>query len=490
MTYSITSEETRRSVFYARGYGAKGDGVADDTAALQEALDAVAAAHGVLIIAAGTYKITGAISLVQKSNFGVRGPTKQGGTYSTVVKWSGAQGGTMLLLDGVRDSEWTNIGFDGNTAGVEPAVIVEIDKISAGSTISRKNSFKGCMFRGGSTATVRIAQTSTTNNEAHVFEDCENYAIVVKTGIGYQVKNINAKNIQVVRGLISGKDIAVSANSGSIGIHSTEIGGSNVWLRVGGGVAIAGGEPIVIENCDGDSSTTFLVMDATQTNPVFAMGNRFIQNVDGDLFTFLGGNGPLILMGNEFAAGGYRAGATVAMGVNNGPRMIALGNVFPNVNLLPFPDPTTGRFAGLYSFGNMGYTAPATLTYMDDVISPHSVTALRMNGNTGFLGSAQDLTVASAPLSPSSGVVLVTPGGDYTLTAEPTIGAGKFAGQEVRLLNVGTHSFTLQDRGTLAGSTLALVAATVTVPVRASIVLTWSATLGLWIQTGPLVAPL
>jgi len=43
----------------AREYGAKGDGVADDTAAIQKALDAIQGAPGVVHLPAGKYRITG-----------------------------------------------------------------------------------------------------------------------------------------------------------------------------------------------------------------------------------------------------------------------------------------------------------------------------------------------------------------------------------------------------------------------------------------------
>ncbi len=54
---------------HAETFGAKGDGVADDTAALQKAIDATAARHGTLVLRPGTY-LTG--SLFLKSGMALR----------------------------------------------------------------------------------------------------------------------------------------------------------------------------------------------------------------------------------------------------------------------------------------------------------------------------------------------------------------------------------------------------------------------------------
>ena len=54
---------------HAEAFGARGDGTTDDTAALQKAIDATAAAHGTLVLKAGTY-LTG--SLFLKSGMALR----------------------------------------------------------------------------------------------------------------------------------------------------------------------------------------------------------------------------------------------------------------------------------------------------------------------------------------------------------------------------------------------------------------------------------
>src|SRR2546425_2889260 len=52
--------------FNPRAYGAKGDGAADDTPAINAALAAVPAAGGVLGLSPGVYRITAPIRLARK----------------------------------------------------------------------------------------------------------------------------------------------------------------------------------------------------------------------------------------------------------------------------------------------------------------------------------------------------------------------------------------------------------------------------------------
>lgn len=51
--------------FSAADFGAKGDGVADDTAAISKALAAVGSDGGVVHLPAGKYRITGSLSVPQ-----------------------------------------------------------------------------------------------------------------------------------------------------------------------------------------------------------------------------------------------------------------------------------------------------------------------------------------------------------------------------------------------------------------------------------------
>src|SRR5215469_3206484 len=78
-------------------YGAAGDGVTDDTGAIQNALNAVGSNNPTLFFPAGTYRITQTLTLAGQQHVNILGqdPT------NTTILWAGSSGGTMLYLNGV-----------------------------------------------------------------------------------------------------------------------------------------------------------------------------------------------------------------------------------------------------------------------------------------------------------------------------------------------------------------------------------------------------
>ena len=101
-----------------RDYGAVGDGVADDTAALQRALDDLGADFRhfdglphpyVLYLPAGTYRITHGLNLVARPAVGVLGEDPA----TTIIKWDGPTNGVMILLNGFSLARLGRLTFDG-----------------------------------------------------------------------------------------------------------------------------------------------------------------------------------------------------------------------------------------------------------------------------------------------------------------------------------------------------------------------------------------
>lgn len=102
-----------RTIFNVVDYGAKGDEAADDTAAIQAAIEAAevsTASSRVIYLPSGHYKITHTLTLTRQSHITFMG----GGASSAVLKWYGAQSGTMLALRGLQDSRITGFMMQGD----------------------------------------------------------------------------------------------------------------------------------------------------------------------------------------------------------------------------------------------------------------------------------------------------------------------------------------------------------------------------------------
>ncbi|RYE14985.1 MAG: hypothetical protein EOP34_04835 [Rickettsiales bacterium] len=95
-------------------FGAAGNGVTDDTQALQRAFDAIGSytnTASVVYLPAGTYRITSKLILKSKRRIGIIGADPS----TTKIVWAGAQDGTMLLINGVEHSHFNRITWDGRS---------------------------------------------------------------------------------------------------------------------------------------------------------------------------------------------------------------------------------------------------------------------------------------------------------------------------------------------------------------------------------------
>lgn len=94
-----------------RDYGAKGDGVADDTAAIQRALDdlKVDGKSKILFLPPGTYRITQTLRMLSQIDCGVLGADPD----TTKIVWDGPANEPMLFCNGVRYSRFGRLTWDG-----------------------------------------------------------------------------------------------------------------------------------------------------------------------------------------------------------------------------------------------------------------------------------------------------------------------------------------------------------------------------------------
>jgi hypothetical protein len=93
-------------------YNAYGDGVHDDTRALQAALNDLGLNNHspVLYIPVGTYKISASLKMQTRKGIAIIGEDPE----KTIIKWAGVAAGKMLMLNGVSYSEYSRITWDGS----------------------------------------------------------------------------------------------------------------------------------------------------------------------------------------------------------------------------------------------------------------------------------------------------------------------------------------------------------------------------------------
>jgi len=121
--------ETLGGALDVRAFGAKGDGVTDDTAAIQAAIDAVIALNrGILYIPSGTYKTTAALRISNASKLNIQGE----GKYTTSIVRANNTGPILILenasgptIPNGYNFEWSSFNLVYET----PASAIETDAV-------------------------------------------------------------------------------------------------------------------------------------------------------------------------------------------------------------------------------------------------------------------------------------------------------------------------------------------------------------------------
>jgi len=241
-------------------FGAKGDGVTDDTAALQTALNYAAANNCELVFPLGIYRITSGLTISGTQGSSIGKSVRLTGEVSTVdgtpggviIKWAGSvsSANTLFIADGLAKLHVKGISFYGNSA-VGAAFLVTYH---GGSYSPFGWTFTDCSFENVLSGGYGFRVIGTSGCARFKFSEC-----LFQAGpgaIGYKSENANAVSMKFLSCGFGNSLYGIHINGGAFNADACEFSlnsSADVYLQIHG--------PIVMTGCWGEQSNQFIKTD-------------------------------------------------------------------------------------------------------------------------------------------------------------------------------------------------------------------------------------
>ena len=297
-------------------YGAVGDGIADDTAALQRGLTDVGV-NGpatVLYLPGGTYRITRPLILANRINVSVAGADP----LTTTIRWDGPPGATMLVVDGVAYSRIVRLTFDGRQrAGiaVDQTWNGKVGPFDTGNEYAADRFVDaGIGLRGGFSG-AGFAETSVVRS-----------AFVRNSVAGISLGNFNALDLWVWYSLFDRCAIGVTNGAGAGNFHVynsvfRESSTADLFMQNTGGFSARGNYSA--------GSRAFFLSGSNTNNPatIHLQANTIADPVDSTAIR-MHNQGPALLTDNVVRSRPGGAGPVVQWTSFLGADVASVGNTF------------------------------------------------------------------------------------------------------------------------------------------------------------------
>lgn len=394
-------------------YGAKGDGVTDDTAAINQALtDLGAAGHShTLYVNCGTYQVTG---LQSPPHQGIR---VYGEDPSCVTfRWAGSStsAGPLLFVNGDNYSEFSRVTFDG--AGNTSLILVEQSGVGPGAFFDTGNEYAddvfqnagvgircGALANGCSEMTVlrdrftNLASAGILTGNYNALDIWVRYSIFdhCGSGIGDYVQMVDGTMFSGAGNFHAYNSIFRYSTHADIGIGNTAPFSFRDNFFLGSPEAIHGG-------------------GTGNPAPMTIAGNKFIDNpvISGQAPIDIANQGPILLLDNLFRPVLNGSTALTAWTLED---MVAVGNT---VTTSPGALRANGRFyeldTSVVTPSAIDATAPTLPGTAPNLHRP--ITEVPIGADTPTIQAAINTAAAQ------NGVVHL-PEGAYSVTASITVPA-------------------------------------------------------------------
>jgi hypothetical protein len=244
-------------------YGAKGDGITDDTSAIQAAIDAT---NGTLVFPVGDYVVKATLVITQHQGTIVMGsgPSLRS-SHGTRLLWQGNTSDPLLRLWGVRDSVFENFAIQSSSRFPLKVAIQSETKAQPWGTTG--NSFRNLVINGTDPKGLIkgfefVAGTGGDNNNDHMsFEDIilYNYMDAAFDFTHSQSAAHVFKNVRCAGYRLGRSSTGVRAGPGN---YFTFIGGAGSGNTNADFQLAGAAQPTLIEGVISENSTRFLVTSA------------------------------------------------------------------------------------------------------------------------------------------------------------------------------------------------------------------------------------